>query len=201
MGSENEFDKIYAGYYQKIFRYLSHIVGENDAEDLAQEVFDKVNRHLQGFSGNSKLSTWIYRIATNTAIDRLRSSSHKLNMESISIENDTGTDDQTLQIDRSFQSTDHEVIRKEMSECVREFIGNLPPPYKTVIILSELEELSNQEIADILEISLDNVKIRLHRARAKLREALNNGCKFYYNEQNILACDRKENQILPKPPK
>jgi RNA polymerase sigma-70 factor (ECF subfamily) len=88
-----------------------------------------------------------------------------------------------------------------MSACVREIVNKLPPNYKTVIVLSDLEGLSNQEIADILGISLDNVKIRLHRARARLKEALKNGCDFYYNEENALSCDRKQIQILPKPPK
>jgi RNA polymerase sigma-70 factor (ECF subfamily) len=76
----------------------------------------------------------------------------------------------------------------------------LPTAYKTVIVLSELEGLTNKEIAEILNISLDNAKIRLHRARAKLREVLNEACEFYYTEQNTLACDRKQVQILPKIP-
>ena len=61
--------------------------------------------------------------------------------------------------------------------------------------------MTNNEVAEILDISLDNAKIRLHRARAKLKEALSEGCIFYYNEQNTLACDRKQVQILPKVPK
>ena len=101
---------------------------------------------------------------------------------------------------RKPQTTDQTVIRKEMSACIKEFIDNLPPNYKIVIAFRELEDLTNREIADILEKSLDNVKIRLHRARAKLKAALSDGCDFYHNEQNILACDRKSSQILPKPP-
>jgi len=83
---------------------------------------------------------------------------------------------------------------------VIEFIENLPQDYKAVIVLSELEGFANKEIADILNISLENVKMRLHRARVKLREMLNNGCDFYRNEGNVLACDRKPSQILPKTP-
>jgi RNA polymerase sigma-70 factor (ECF subfamily) len=88
-----------------------------------------------------------------------------------------------------------------MSGCVREFIDKLPSDYKTVILLSELEGFKNTEIADVLQISLDTIKIRLHRARAKLKAVLNDGCDFYHNEQNFLACYRKLSQILPKPPK
>ena len=64
-----------------------------------------------------------------------------------------------------------------------------------------LDEFKNREITDILQVSLETVKIRLHRARAQLKAALNDGCDFYRNEENVLACDRKSTQILPKPPK
>jgi RNA polymerase sigma-70 factor, ECF subfamily len=200
MNTESEFKKIYSEYYQKILNYLSSIVGQNDAEDVAQDVFDKIGRNIGGFRGKSQLSTWIYRIATNTAIDRLRSASYKNSTEYITFEDASGLEE-SIEIAHQPHTTDHVVIRKEMSECVREYIDNLPPAYKTVIVLSELEGLSSRDISDILEISLENVKIRLHRARIKLREALNDGCDFYYNEQNALACDRKASQIFPKPKK
>jgi len=78
-----------------------------------------------------------------------------------------------------------------MNQSIRDFIENLPVNYKTVVILSELEGLKNQEIADILKISLDSVKIKLHRGRASLRKKLESNCSFYRNEQNLLACDLK----------
>ena len=73
MTSEYDFQKIYAEYYQKIVQYLVRITGPNDAEDIAQDVFNKINRGIEGFQGKSNLSTWIYRIATNATIDRSRS--------------------------------------------------------------------------------------------------------------------------------
>lgn len=196
MGSEYEFKKIYDEYYSRILQYLTRIGGPNDAEDMAQDVFDKINNGLGGFQGKSKLSTWIFRIATNTAIDRSRSAAFKQKKEHIAIED--GTEHQAACTSASNKSpvTDQLVIRKEMSDCVNEFIDNLPPDYKTVIVLSELEGLTNKEIAEILGISPDNVKIRLHRARAKLKAALNAGCDFYYNDQNTLACDRKSKYYL-----
>ncbi|NIQ05074.1 MAG: RNA polymerase sigma factor [Candidatus Korarchaeota archaeon] len=89
------------------------------------------------------------------------------------------------------QSVEQRVIQNEMNQCIRDFIENLPGNYKTVVILSELEGLKNQEIAGILQISLDSVKIRLHRGRANLRKKLESNCSFYRNEQNELACDLK----------
>jgi RNA polymerase sigma-70 factor, ECF subfamily len=93
------------------------------------------------------------------------------------------------------------VKMEDLSRCVNEYIDNLPSDYKAVLVLRELEGLSNREIADILEISLDNVKIRLYRAMAKLRELLSDGCDFYHNEQDVFACDRKPSHIFSKTPK
>jgi len=94
-------------------------------------------------------------------------------------------------------SAEREAIRAEMNECIREFVDNLPENYRTVIILSELKDLKNQEIAEILGISLDAVKIRLHRARERLKREFEAGCTFYHNENNELACDRKKNSEEP----
>jgi RNA polymerase sigma-70 factor (ECF subfamily) len=201
MSPDYEFKKIYDEYYPMIFQYLTRIVGPDDAEDIAQDAFDRINRGLGGFQGKSKLSTWIYRIATNAAIDRSRSAAYKHATKHIAIKNSADHDPQCVQEGHKPPSTDQLVIRKEMSECINEYIDNLPPDYRTVIVLSELEGLANKEIAEILDISLNNVKIRLHRARAKLKAALDEACDFYYTEQSTLACDRKQGQILPKVPK
>ena len=201
MATECEFINIYNEYYIKIIQYLSRIVGPNDAEDLAQDVFNKLCRNLGGFKGKSKLSTWIYRIATNVAIDRSRSASYKQASVNIPLEDTSGFGIENAGRTSGPSAVDQVVIRKEMSECVTEYIDKLPLNYRLVLVLSEIKGLSNQEIADILEISIDNVKIRLHRARAELKTALNEGCDLYYNEQNTLACDRKQVQILRKAPK
>jgi RNA polymerase sigma-70 factor, ECF subfamily len=201
MGHDCDFIKIYNEYYQKIIRYLTGFVGSNEAEDVAQGVFDKIYRNISNFRNESKLSTWIYRIATNSVIDRLRSAEHKrstLNTEFVEIHNH---ESENALNSRQHPDTDKMVIRKEMSLCVREFIGHLPSNYRVVLLLSEMEGMTNQEIANILEISLENVKIRLHRARRSLKESLDEGCDFYHNEQNVLACDRKSSQILPEIPK
>jgi len=200
MTSEYEFKKIHSEYYQKIVKYLLGLVGQYEAEDIAQEVFEKVSRSLKNFKGESKLSTWLYRIATNTAIDRMRSPSFIRSSEYASLEENMGVEDRNVWSGHTKTHVDQTVIRKEMSECVREFIDRLPSDYKTVILLSELEGFKNKEIADILQVSLDTVKIRLHRARARLKKELDDGCTFYHSEQDILACDRKQSQILSNIP-
>jgi RNA polymerase sigma-70 factor (ECF subfamily) len=201
MSVEIDFNEIYEEFYPKIVRYLSRLTGQQEAEDIAQEVFEKASRGLKSFKGESKLSTWLYRIATNTAIDRMRPPSFRRSSEHTSLNEDTGTEDRNVWSGHTKTHIDQTVIRKEMSECVREFIDRLSSDYKTVILLGELEGFKNREIADILQVSLDTVKIRLHRARTRLKKKLDDGCTFYHSEQDILACDRKQSQILPKIPK
>ncbi len=193
---ELEFNRIFKEYQPKILRYLTRLTGMYEAEDLSQEVFIKVESGLKNFRGESKLSTWIYRIATNTAVDRMRNPSFKYKVkDGTSSEatqmDDIDTEDRDLFTGEKIESTDQQYVRKEMNSCIRNFIENLPENYKTVVILSELEELKNKEIAEIQHISLDTVKIRLHRARAQLRKKLESNCSFYRNEQNEFSCDLK----------
>jgi RNA polymerase sigma-70 factor (ECF subfamily) len=84
------------------------------------------------------------------------------------------------------------MIRQEMIECIRGYINQLPEDYRVVLLLSEEEAFKNREIAEILNISLDNVKIRLHRAKEKLKKLLKGNCEFYLDERSEVACDRKQ---------
>ena len=195
-----EFEKIYEDFQPKISNYLSRLIGPGEAEDTAQEVFTKISRSLDSFKGQSKLSTWIYRIATNTAIDKLRSAGHKHTAGQIRLDDGTGIENTPPGIRAPDTPTDQKVIRREMSECVREYVDRLPPDHRTVLILKELEGFKNREIAAILDISLENVKVRLHRARARLKQELADGCDFYLNEEGTLACDRKPIKIASKLP-
>jgi RNA polymerase sigma-70 factor (ECF subfamily) len=191
MSSDIDFIQVYKEFHPKILHYISRLTGNNESEDITQEVFEKINRGLADFKGESTLSTWIYRVATNTALDRLKSPSFKRSPEELS--NDS--EDRNIWTGRKKVPVDQQLVRKEMSECVREYIDRLQPDYKSIIVLSELEGFKNKEIADILQVSLDTVKIRLHRARASLKKELDDGCDFYHSEQNILACDRKSSFI------
>ena len=194
-GEALSFSSVYDEFYNKIHHYLKRLVGEFEAEELTQIVFEKISRNLSSFKGDSKLSTWIYRVATNTALDRLKSQSFKysfagplapLPINLIEAEKNVSSASRTL------RSPDKKAIQNEMSECVREFVDRLPPDYQTIIVLKDFEGLTNKEIAEVLEISLDSAKIRLHRARKQLKESLATGCDFYIDERSVLACDRKQ---------
>jgi RNA polymerase sigma-70 factor (ECF subfamily) len=190
---EIKFQQVYDEYQERIFRYLTLMVGKNEAEDLTQEVFVKIGQALESFRGESGLSTWIYRIATNAAIDKLR---HTLNRPQgdklLTVESITATkENENIWTGETADSTEQRVIRQEMNGCIREIISTLPETYRAVIVLSELEGQNDREIADILGLTLQAVKIRLHRARARLKKELTASCTFYRDDRQEFACDRK----------
>jgi RNA polymerase sigma-70 factor (ECF subfamily) len=182
----NDISEIYSEYYPKVVRYLKRLVGDQDAEDTAQEVFVKIGRSLDTFRGESSLSTWIYRIATNTAMDHLRTPYTKRLVRPV----EDAEDADTGPVDMS-PLHDTLLIRKDMNECIRGIVDSLPEDYRTVLVLSEFEGFANAEIAEVLGISLETTKMRLHRARTRLRKALEINCNFYRDERNELSCDRK----------
>ena len=187
--SKLDFQKIFDTFQPKILRYLSRLIGEGEAEDLTQETFVKVHRSLENFRGDSQLSTWIYRIATNTALDKMRQPSFQ-QVEQVSVSDET---DEAKIPDRQKPPVEKELIRDEMNDCIRGYIEKLPDDYRAVLVLSEWEGLRNGQIADILGVSLDTVKIRLHRAKAKLKEELEANCEIHWIEE--MPCSVKRLQF------
>ncbi|MGZ9224131.1 MAG: sigma-70 family RNA polymerase sigma factor [Anaerolineales bacterium] len=176
-----DFQKIHDEFRPKIQRYLIRLVGEYEAEDLTQDVFIKISRALQTFRGESQLSTWIYRIATNAALDRLRDPSFKRIVQNgqsdRSDPGETEVENKDRWTEEGVSSPEEQLFRKERFECYCDCIETLPLNYRTIIALSELEALAAGEIAEILGLSLDVVKIRLHRGRARLLQELRSHCK------------------------
>jgi RNA polymerase sigma-70 factor (ECF subfamily) len=195
-GQKLNFQEVYTTFQPKILGYLSRMLGQNEAEDLTQEVFVKVDKALPDFRGDAQLSTWIFRIATNSALDRLRSASFKQRERETFSDDSAGNilaepEDKNVWTGERKPVSDQQMIRQEMNNCIREYIDQLPDDYRAALVLSEVEGFKNREIAEILEVSLETVKIRLHRARAKLKESLDSHCNFYLDERSELSCDRK----------
>lgn len=191
MNIEKDFPGIYLEYYPKIVGYLRRLVGEAEAEDVAQEALVKVSRSLDAFRGESRLSTWIYRIATNTAMDHLRRPSVKYTtLQGDGATDDGGDRDDDLIVDGA-PLHDTLLIRKDMNECIRGLVNDLPENYRTVLVLVDLEGFTNAEAGDVLGLSLDTVKIRLHRARMQLKKSMDHACHLYRDGCNELSCDRK----------
>lgn len=172
-----DFEKIYETFRPRIHRYLIGMVGEHEAEDLTQEVFTKVSRGLAGFKGESQLSTWIYRIATHAAVDRMRATSFRQDSQTNSLSESNGEEVEDVPAADEKDLPDQLLMQKEMYECFWDYVEELPAGYRIVFVLSDLEELSNEEIARTLGLSLEAVKTRLHRAREKLFKRLRSDCK------------------------
>ena len=175
------FEQIYETFRPKIHRYLIRLIGEQEAEDLTQEVFVKVSRALKGFRGDCQLSTWLYRIATNTALDRLDSPSYQRAIQAQLAQDAIGDDeveleDQDVWTGEKAPRLETVVMQQEMYACVWNRLEHLPANYRTVLLLSDMEGFTNSEVAEILGVSLDAVKIRLHRARARLRKDIELHC-------------------------
>lgn len=192
-----QFLEIYRDFHPKIQRYLAHLVGEGEAEDLTQEVFLKVSQALESFRGEAKLSTWLYQIATNAAYDKMRSPTFR-RVVSIPLSDDTSEKDE-VEISESVgfaeikePLVEQQLVRQQMNDCVRAHLEQLPESYRTVLVLSEWEKLKNHEIAEILGITMETVKIRLHRGKEKLREELIVHCDSYWVEENEFLPELKD---------
>jgi len=187
------FDDIYAIFHRKIRRYLARRVGETEAEDLTQAVFIKVSQALPDFRRESSLATWIYRIAANAVADKVRTPSFRDTRREDPADGLTSatTEAPNLWTGEIIPAIDQNLIRQEMSECVRGIVEKLPEQSRAVIKLCEFKGLKNGEIAELLGTSLETVKIRLHRARVRLKEDLDTQCHLYRDERNELVCDPK----------
>jgi RNA polymerase sigma-70 factor (ECF subfamily) len=183
--NSSDLQTIYDTYHPKILRYLARLAGEEEGEDLAQEVFIRAGRALAGFRGESSLSTWLYCIATNLARDRMRSPSFRLASQepTISDFDEDCEGRKGVNGDMTGENTtpiEQQLVTEEMGRCIRRYVEMLPDNYRAVLLLSDMEELSNKEIAEILGMTLETVKIRLHRARAILRERFVSTCEYYW---------------------
>lgn len=183
--------ELYKTYSKRVSLYLSRFVGRDEAEDLMQEVFIKVFNSISSFKGDSQISTWIYKIATNTAIDKLKSSNYR------KVETKTSSLDYIeplkygIKSENAQSDIEYNFLKKEMNQCIADYINKLQDNYRAIFLLKEYDYLSFEEISEITNISIENVKIRLHRARKKLHELLLTNCSFYYDEHSKLSCDKK----------
>ena len=186
--------QIYSEFKNPIQRYLIHLIGSKEAEDLTQEVFIKAGKARDTFRNEAEVLTWLYRIATNAAVDRMREPSFR---RETALDPGGGGDcgGRFVGTDSGLAekqpSLEEKALRKATNECIRGVIDDLPENYRVPVILSELEGLHNREIAEILGLSLETVKIRLHRGKARLKKELLNHCQFSRDERNELTCDPK----------
>jgi len=171
-GDAGAFSELMRRYEGKIFRLAQHITqNREDAEDVLQETFLKAYEHLDQFQGNSKFYTWIVRIAVNQALMKLRK---RKSDRSVSLDEgiDTGEDTVAREIAAWDPNPEQRYSQEELGEILDEAVQSLAPPYRTVFVLRDIDELSTEETADALDLSVPAVKSRLLRARLQLRDKL-----------------------------
>ena len=186
--------EIVAQYEARIARYLASFLGDAAlAQDLTQETFLRVHKSLDQLRSPEARTAWIYRIASNLALDHLRSRTSRQQGQTVSLEAELlHGEDLELAVPNEDLSAEGRIEQEEMGVCLRDYIHHLPAALRACLILRDLEGLEERTVAEILGCSVGVVKIRTHRARKKLREALREGCRFYQDERGVLRCEPSE---------
>src|SRR5271154_1013640 len=171
-GDLEAFNELVSRYERKIYRLAKHITqNDEDAEDVLQETFLKAYEHIGDFQGQSKFYTWIVRIGVNESLMKLRK---RKSDRTVPLDEpvDTGEDTVTREIAVWEENPEQKYSREELRQILDEAVEGLRPAFRTVFVLRDIEELSTEETAEALGISVPAVKSRLLRARLQLREKL-----------------------------
>jgi RNA polymerase sigma-70 factor, ECF subfamily len=171
-GDVSAFEQLVRQYDRQIFRVAQHITqNREDAEDITQDAFLKAYQKLDQFQGNSKFSTWLVRIAVNESLMRLRK---RKTSRTVSMDEDVQTEDGAIPRDFADWSPNPEqqFNQNELGDILRKTIKGLSPGFRSVFTLRDIENLSTEETAEALGLSVPAVKSRLLRARLQLRERL-----------------------------
>ena len=166
-----------------LLSYLRRYVGDFAlADDLLQETLIRITRGLPAFEGRSSVKTWAFSIATRVAADHFRKPAHRVRIVDL---------DETPDLTDSAPSIEQRLVIDEMNACVRKVIDSLPGDYRAALVLHDLERLTAAQVAEICDCSLPTAKIRIFRARLRLRKALEAECILYRDTENVLRCDQK----------
>ena len=165
---------VFREYAPRIFHIAKRMLGNDaDAEDVTQDVLLQVIRKLDTFRGDSQLSTWLHRVTVNAALAHRQKRANRQKRET------NETDPDMLEasapggpVKRWNTAPDDAALAAEQAETIEKAIGELPPPFRDVYVLADVEGLPNAEIGDMLGLSVAAVKSRLHRARLRMRDAL-----------------------------
>lgn len=174
------FEDIASELSQPLLRYLTKMTGNAvDAEDLLQQTLLRIATNLSQFKGDASVKTWAFKIATNIAIDFFRKNKKNKYVE-------------FPKTDKYSYDDSNKIIIKEMNDCIRKVIDTLPPNYRSALILTNFEGKSIEETATICDISISLAKVRVHRAKKHLQEALEKKCEFYSDKDGSFRCTEKK---------
>ena len=165
-GNINDFEQLVTAYEKNVYNLALRMVGDpDDAADITQETFIKAYRALGSFRGDSKFSSWIYRIASNVCLDFLRSRSRRAQVP-LSFENEDAEGE--IELPDMSQNPEEVLMKKLSMEAVRRGMEKLPPKQRQILVLRELCGLSYAELAQTLSVEEGTVKSRIFRARKRL---------------------------------
>jgi len=184
-GDQNAFSELVQRYERKIYRLAKNITrNDEDAEDVLQDAFLKAYTHLDNFKGDSKFYTWIVRIAVNEALMRLRK---RRTDRTVPLDEPVELGEETVQREIAVweDNPEQQYSQEEWRRILDEAVDSLKPDFRTVFVLRDIEELSTEETAETLGISVPAVKSRLLRARLALRERLTR--QFKRKGENLLG--------------
>jgi RNA polymerase sigma-70 factor, ECF subfamily len=175
-GDYNAFSELVRKYEKSVINLIYRISGSSDdAEDLAQEVFLRAFKGIPAFKADAKFFTWLYRIAVNVTL-RARERKNRFTFYSLEQKTDEGNKTITSALMSNTLPSD-DIERKELQKTVQKAITELPEDQKTVVVLYRYHNLSYEEVADVLDVTVPAVKSRLHRARKNLKDKLQNYMK------------------------
>ena len=172
-GDRRAFDVLVDRYQRRLLNFVYRTIGDRErAEDLVQEVFIRVHRHLHRFDQSKKFSTWIYTIASNLAKNELRNRSRNPLVLFQTIKKDNDNDQRPLQFEDLHSRPDDLFRKRHLRELVGWAVAQLPEHHRIVFVLRELEGKSYEEIAEITDCNLGTVKSRLNRARHRFAQVI-----------------------------
>src|SRR5438477_6439837 len=186
-GDLEAFSELVKRYDRNVFRIAQHIThNEEDAQDVVQDAFLKAYQNLEQFQGNSKFYTWLVRIAVNEALMKLR---RRRSDKTVSIDEDVETEEGSMPREVADWGPNPEQLygQSELSDILKKTIQGLPPGFRTVFVLRDVEGLSTEETAEMLSLSIPAVKSRLLRARLQLRERLG---RYFQRRENGKSNDK-----------
>ena len=187
-----EFSRVYEAYHARVVALAARIVGQDEAPDVAQEIFAKIDRSLGSLGDPSKLTSWVYAIALNALRDAIRRRAASPAGAAFARRDDGDEDPIAGIADAASRTPEEAAMRSEMVACYLDYVGRLPAKYHEAYALREIEDLSNEEIATRLSLPVGTVKMRLHRARAMLHEQLRRECALFCTERGELMGEPKD---------
>jgi RNA polymerase sigma-70 factor (ECF subfamily) len=192
--AKTDFDLLYRTHYSAVHRFVFHLVQDVSlADELAQDAFLKAYEAWDSFRGEAPERIWLLRIARNVCLDYLRSPRSRArkaaSFEQVQAgEGELSAESGAVAGSEPPFSVEQAARQAEMTDCVQGFVLTLPETLRTPLILHDMEGLTNAQIAQVLGCSVEAAKMRLHRARAGLRQMMEERCDLFHDERNVLSC-------------